>query len=108
VLLLEGEVGAEHQGRRAQQREARLHDRPGHHQRRDRCERRTRHERRAPADALHEQRGRIAVAARPTTVSETGSVASSGRGASWLPTMLPSRNTVIMPAAERACASAST
>ena len=50
----------------------------------------------------------IAVAARPTIVSATGSVASCGMGASWLPRMPPSRNTVIMPAADSACAKAST
>ena len=50
----------------------------------------------------------IAVAASPTTVSDTGSVAICGSGASSLPMIPPSRKIVIMPAAESACASDST
>jgi len=44
----------------------------------------------------------IAVTASPTTVSDTGSVAICGSGASSLPMIPPRRKIVIMPAAESA------
>jgi hypothetical protein len=55
VLLLEGEVGAEHQRSATEEHEAVLHDGPRDDQCRERSERGARHERGAAADAFHEQ-----------------------------------------------------
>jgi hypothetical protein len=58
MLLLEGEIGPEHQGRCAEQAEALLHDGPCDRERRKGSEDCAADEARTPADALHQQRRR--------------------------------------------------
>ena len=59
--------------------------------------------RRRPKRCMASAAGTVA-SATPTITSARGSVASCGAGASSLPTIPPSRNIVIIPAAERPCA----
>jgi hypothetical protein len=85
----EGHVGAEQQRRRAESPECRLGDAPGRQQRAD------------------GRRERSEVAATPTTDIDSGSVASAGAGAMWVPTMPANEISTMVPQAASACASVS-